>query len=111
VSNVNGFVFSDAAHVTRQVFTPPTISFVSPTQLQPLPSPQTQTLHIYGSGFTSSSTLVITHGASGFNSVPARLHYQNANQIDYDIIVDAAQGNWTVKVVNGRRSRTSAASP
>ena len=79
----------------------PVITKVEPAQLQPLPSPQTQTLHIYGSGFTSSSTLVFTHGASVFNSVQARLHFQNANQIDYDIIVDGAEGDWWVKVVNG----------
>ena len=79
----------------------PTIDKVEPAQLQPLPSPQTQTLHIYGSGFTSSSTLVFTHGASVFNSVPARLHFQNATQIDYDIIVDGGVGTWSVKVVYG----------
>ncbi len=103
VSNAQGARTSDAATLTVSGTTPTgvSISSLSPNQLQPLPSPQTQTLHIYGSGFTSSSTLVFTHGTSVFNSVAARLTFVSANELDYDIIVDGAQGDWTAKVVKG----------
>ena len=86
----------------------PVISSVSPTVLQPLASPNSQTLRIFGSGFTSSSTLVFRHGASVF-SVPARLTFVSGNEVDYEIIVAAADGAWTAQVVNGSQQSSQAA--
>ena len=87
----------------------PVISSLSPTVLQPLASPNSQTLRIFGSGFTSSSTLVFTHGASVFYSVPARLTFVSGNELDYEIIVAAADGAWTAQVVNGSQQSGQAA--
>ena len=107
VTDANGnHIFSDLANLSFYSSEPPSptapsIASLSPSQLLPLASPQTQTLRIYGSSFTPSSSLVFTHGFSVFNSVPARLTYVSANQLNYEIIVAGATGNWTVKVVNG----------
>ena len=105
VSDSTGTFFCDFATVTVTDAptgpTGPSIASLSPAQLLPLASAQAQTLRIFGSGFTASSTLVFTHGASVFNSVPARLTYVSANELDYEIIVAGATGDWTAKVVNG----------
>jgi uncharacterized repeat protein (TIGR02543 family) len=100
VSNAQGTKTSSAATVTVSGATPSglTISYVSPTQLQP-----NQTLHIYGTGFTSSSTLIFLYAASGLNSQPALLHFKSPSQIDYDIPGDAGLGTWKVAVVDGNR--------
>ena len=80
------------------------ITSVSPSVLTGLPLPQTQLLHIYGSGFTSSSTLLFN---GTIVSDPARLYFISPNEIDYYIRTDTNAANWTVRVING--SQQSAA--
>jgi uncharacterized repeat protein (TIGR02543 family) len=74
------------------------ITTVSPSTLTGLPLPQTQPLRIYGSGFTSSSTLLFNGSIA---SDAARLHLVSANQIDYDIRTDTIAADWTVRVIDG----------
>ncbi len=76
----------------------PTIASVSPSTLSGLPLPQTQLIRIYGSGFTSISTLLFNE------SIPSdaeRLSLISANEIHYYIRTDTTAANWTVKVLNG----------
>jgi pimeloyl-ACP methyl ester carboxylesterase len=77
------------------------VDFVFPGTLTGLPLPQTQPLHIYGTGFTSTSTLLFNGTIA---SDPARLHFINASEIDYDIRTDVVAANWTVQVINGSLS-------
>jgi uncharacterized repeat protein (TIGR02543 family) len=74
---------------------PPHIDSVSPTSL--FTSPSQQPFYIYGSGFTSNSTLLFNGSTA---SDASRLHFKSANEIDYDIIVQSA-GTWSVQVING----------
>jgi hypothetical protein len=76
----------------------PAITSVSPSVLTGLPLPQTQLLHIYGSGFTGSSTLLFNGSIA---SDPTRLYFISANEIDYYIRTDTNAANWTVRVING----------
>src|SRR5665213_788833 len=76
----------------------PIITSVFPTSLPTSSLPQT--IKIVGSGFTSSSTLILTHGTSIFNSVAARLTNSSPNELDYGIIVDNGTGTWSVIVTN-----------
>ena len=100
VSNAQGSRNSSAATLVVSGATQGSLAIttVSPPTLTGLPLPQTQALHIYGSGFTSSSTLLFN------GSIPSdavRLHLVSANQIDYDIRTDTSDADWTVRVVNG----------
>jgi uncharacterized repeat protein (TIGR02543 family) len=76
----------------------PAISSVSPTTFPISTSPQS--CHIYGSGFTSSSTLLF-NGSTTSDS--ARLNFVSANEIDYNVIVEST-GSWSVQVVNGSQT-------
>ncbi|MEK7676816.1 MAG: Ig-like domain-containing protein [Verrucomicrobiota bacterium] len=78
----------------------PSITSVSPNTLSGLPSPQTQRITIAGSGFTSSSSLILNNGVQSYNSDPARLTYISSTEIKYDIAVGTPAATWTVKVVN-----------
>jgi hypothetical protein len=95
VSNSYGQLYSRPALVTVGSASAPTITSVWPTSI-PTSSAQ-QPIKIYGTGFTSGSTLL-------FNGVtvsdPARLTVVSANEIDYNVIVLSA-GSWSVQVVNG----------
>jgi hypothetical protein len=96
-------LFSDFAKVTvtdapPSPLTAPIVVSVSPSTLAGLPLPQTQLIRIFGSGFTSTSTLLFKGSIA---SDPARLRFINANEIDYDIRTDTVAADWTVKVVNG----------
>ena len=77
----------------------PKINQVTPTTLPGLPLPQTQLLTIYGSGFTSSSTLQFFDGTNYYKDrVPT---YVNSNELTYDIKVgEVSDNNWTVTVIN-----------
>ncbi len=74
---------------------PPHIDSVSPTSFLTSASPQW--LYIYGSGFTTNSTLLF-NGSTVSDST--RLQVKSANEIDYKVIVQSA-GTWSVQVVNG----------
>ena len=90
--------FSDAAKVGLTSPPPPaapSITSVSPPTLAT--STSQQRIKIFGTSFTSSSTLLFNGSIA---SDPARLTFVNANEINYNIIV-ASAGNWTVKVING----------
>ena len=95
VSNNNGQLYSRPALITVGAAATPTISSVSPTSIPT--SASQQQIKIYGTGFTSSSTLLF-NGVT--ESDPTRLNVVSANEIDYNVIVQSA-GNWTVQVVNG----------
>ena len=93
-----GLLFSDAAKVGLTSPPPPaapSITSVSPSTLAT--STSQQRIKIFGTSFTSSSTLLFNGSIA---SDPARLTFVNANEINYNIIV-ASAGNWTVKVING----------
>jgi hypothetical protein len=97
----------DTMQYVRTLSNAPTslvITSVSPSVLTGLPLSQTQLLHIYGSGFTSSSTLLFN---GTIVSDPARLYFISPNEIDYYIRTDTNAANWTVRVING--SQQSAA--
>jgi sugar lactone lactonase YvrE len=103
VSNGQGNPTSSPATLTVINGTPtspaaPVITIVSPSTLTGLPLPQTQSIQIIGSGFTSSSTLLFNGSIA---SDPARLTFANPNEIGYNIEVGTSQANWTVQVVNG----------
>ncbi len=78
----------------------PSISSVSPSTLTTSSLPQP--FKVYGSGFTSTSTLLFNGNIA---SDSARLSFISANEIDYNVIVQSA-GIWTVRVVNGSQSST-----
>ncbi len=98
ISNNNGQIYSRLVKITVGAAAAPTITIVSPTSLPT--SSLAQTIKIFGTGFTGSSTLIFTHGASTFNSVAARLIYSSPNELDYGIIVENATGTWSVVVTN-----------
>jgi len=89
----------------------PTISYVSPTVLTTMPVPQTQTLTVHGSGFTSSSSLVFTIGSATYPSRPERLQLIDANTLQYNIAVGSAVGTWTVRLADGTGSATFQVNP
>jgi hypothetical protein len=82
------------------------IAYVSPTTLTTLPVPQTEQLTIHGAGFTSSSSLIFRIGAATYPSRPERLHFIDANTLEYDIAVGSAVGTWTVTLAEGSGSAT-----
>ena len=100
VTNAQGSQTSGAATLMVNGAAPAglTITTVSPPTLTGLPLPQTQLLHIYGSGFTSSSRLLFNGSIA---SDPTRLYFISANEIDYYIRTDTNAANWTVQVING----------
>jgi len=79
---------------------PPAITTVSPSTLPGLPLPQTQLIRVFGSGFTSSSTLTFNDGVDApfTGRVPT---FVSVNELDYYITVGPNAANWTVEVVNG----------
>ena len=93
-------LYSDKANVSVDTSSSLAISSVSPSVLTGLSLPQTQPLHIYGSGFTSSSTLTFNDGVNApyAGRVPT---FVSANELDYNISVGPNAANWTVEVVNG----------
>ena len=76
----------------------PFISLVSPSTMTGLPLPQTQLIQIYGSGFTTNSTLIFN---SSTLSDPARLTLVSSSEIDYLIRTDTNAATWFVMVING----------
>ena len=82
------------------------IASVSPTTLTTMPVPQTQPLTIHGAGFTSSSCLIFSIGTATYPSRPERLHFIDANTLEYDIAVSSAVGTWTVVLAEGSGSAT-----
>ena len=82
------------------------IASVSPATLTTMPVPQTQQLTIHGAGFTSSSSLIFRIGAATYPSRPERLHFIDANTLEYDIAVGSAVGTWTVVLAEGSGSAT-----
>jgi hypothetical protein len=99
VSNANGQLYSQPATLTVGPATL-AITSVSPPSLTGLPLPQPQLIKIYGSGFTTSSTLTFNDGVdSPFTGrVPT---FVNAGELDYNIAVGPNQANWTVQVIDG----------
>ena len=100
VTNAQGSQTSAAVTLTVNGAAPTTLTIttVSPSVLSGLPLPQTQLLQIYGSGFTSSSTLLFN---GSITSDPTRLYFISANEIDYYIRTDTNAANWTVQAING----------
>ncbi len=84
----------------------PTITSVSPATLTTMPVPQTQTLTIHGSGFTSATRLVFRIGSTTYASRPERLSFVNATTLTYNIAVGSAVGTWTVTLAEGTGSAT-----
>ena len=82
------------------------IASVSPATLTTMPVPQTQQLTIHGAGFTSSSSLIFRIGAATYPSRSERLHFIDANTLEYDIAVGSAVGTWTVVLAEGSGSAT-----
>jgi hypothetical protein len=79
----------------------PSISTVSPSVLMTMPVSQTQTLTIYGTGFTSSTSLVFKIGNATYSSQAQRLRYIDPYTLQYDIAVGSAMGTWTVAPTDG----------
>jgi hypothetical protein len=76
----------------------PFISSVSPSSFTGLPLPQTQLIRIYGSGFTTNSTLIFN---STTPSDATRLTFINSSEIDYLIRTDTNAATWFVMVIDG----------
>lgn len=76
----------------------PFISSVSPSTMTGLPLPQTQLIRIYGSGFTTNSTLIFN---STTPSDSTRLTFFNSSEIDYLIRTDTNAATWFVMVIDG----------
>ena len=79
----------------------PFISSVSPSSFTGLPLPQTQLIRIYGSGFTTNSTLIFN---STTPSDPTRLTFVNSSEIDYLIRTDTNAATWFVMVIDGSQT-------
>ena len=77
----------------------PTISNVSPRILNTQPVGQTQQITIFGTNFTSSTTLTFNNGSTDYTGrVPI---FDDPTQLRYNIGVGPNQNTWTVKVANG----------
>ena len=76
----------------------PFISSVSPSSFTGLPLPQTQLIRIYGSGFSTNSTLIFN---STTPSDATRLTFINSGEIDYLIRTDTNAATWFVMVIDG----------
>jgi hypothetical protein len=83
---------------------PPYITAVSPSTLTGVTLPQTQRIQILGSGFTSSSTLLLNDGIHSYGSDPARLSFVSPQEIDYLVAVGVNPADWTVQVLNGSQA-------
>jgi len=94
----NLFTASRIATLTISSDKSSTITSVDPPVLPTMPLPQTQLLHIYGTGFTTGSTLLFN---GNIPSEAIRLHFINSNHIDYDIKVGTTPASWNVRVING----------
>ena len=104
VGNINGQIYSRPALITVGAPAAPSVTTVSPFAFTGLPIGQRTPIHIIGSGFTSSSTLVFNDGFQNYNSNPAQLTFLNGNEIDYGISTGTNQANWTVQIVNGAQT-------
>lgn len=82
------------------------IDSVSPPSLTTRPVPQTQSLTIHGSGFTTATRLVFTIGSALYPSRPERLQFIDANTLKYNIAVGSAVGTWSVRLADGTGSAT-----
>lgn len=81
--------------------TAPTITSVSPTVLEPVTLGTLQTLTVYGTGFTTATTLQFEQGGIVYDADPSRLRYVSSTELQYSISVGDETAEWTVTAING----------
>ncbi len=100
-SNQNGVMFSDSATVSLTTPTVPIITSVSPSTLLPSFSPQL--INIYGSNFKAAgdpnASMLIFRDPANIAYVRTPV-FISSSQLQYNITVQSAVGNWSVTVTN-----------